>query len=442
MRSIPSQYIERAYLGLFIILIIAIPISKALASVAMGVLGGLSLIHLLTKPKQILPTFTAWPQIMALMLPFLFFGLSLLYTDDMRAGRKFWLMQNALFIVAGLVIVHAELLQRHYVLLLKTLIYTTSFTGMVTMLFYFLPEPQAIALAEFGQSLGMKEYILHTKREAFGVYSPFIVRLQQSNLISISILSAIWLMAKGKVSRNMLIWVVILFASSLVLGGRGGQIGLLAGLGIWLISWGIRKFSPRLAPTLGAWGARISIGVGSLVVLTLLPVAANYALPSVQERYNQLLWEIDTVYNGTYVNYDYVHFTGIRRIVSYQHTWEAITQNPILGVGVGDYQQTLEDIYAKDEFEFPVNGHNHLLFLWLNTGLIGLLAFLLGWTYWAYQILQKRSWDDSTQAVSIITFFLTIMMFDIMVTQIDTMIQPFIMGIIAVVANIKPSAAA
>ncbi|MEM9935275.1 MAG: O-antigen ligase family protein [Bacteroidota bacterium] len=429
------QYREHIIIGAYLLLMVALPISKAVASILMAPLALCGLLDLYFLRISLWDRIKRFPQIMVLSLPFFCYAFSLLYSDNLAQGSKFLFIQNGLLVILLFLVVHAEIIKKYHALLLKTFIITTAVAGCLTLLFYFLPEPQAMSLAKIGRGIGMKEYIQLSKREAFGVYSPFVIRLQFSNLISLSILSALWLLAEKKVNKYMWGWVIILLMTSLVLGGRGGQVGLLVGLGIWAFLWLYNALSPQLTPKLGRYGTGILVGFLSLALVVGGPVLAYKSIPSVQQRYNQLIWELETFYSDSYEQYDYVHFTGIRRILSYQHSWELIQQHPFTGVGVGDYKVEMQAVYDQDAFDFPVNSHNHLLYMWVNTGIIGILLFLVSFGYWALYVWKNGRNHLPAFGLAVMLFFLTIMMFDVLITQIDTMVQPFIMGLIALVCT-------
>ncbi len=69
------------------------------------------------------------------------------------------------------------------------------------------------------------------------------------------------------------------------------------------------------------------------------------------------------------------------RLDIYRYSLELVRQNPITGVGLGGYADSVKEV-SKNDFGFTLYGlsyalhpHNLFLALWLNQGIFGLLAF-------------------------------------------------------------------
>ena len=68
----------------------------------------------------------------------------------------------------------------------------------------------------------------------------------------------------------------------------------------------------------------------------------------------------------------------------------AIGDNPLMGVGFGNYEAAYQEIYILDEAKERFQGHAHNIYLqlWAETGLPGLLLFcgLFGYIlYWSWR---------------------------------------------------------
>ena len=73
------------------------------------------------------------------------------------------------------------------------------------------------------------------------------------------------------------------------------------------------------------------------------------------------------------------------RLQVYDVAWNLIKQNPIFGVGLGQFEQAYSAnavaILGKEPFELVmIHPHNIFFALWLNMGLLGLFSFL--WLLW------------------------------------------------------------
>ena len=130
--------------------------------------------------------------------------------------------------------------------------------------------------------------------------------------------------------------------------------------------------------------------------------------------------------NGEYKQWDYRHFTTLRRLLSIKNHYRLIARHPLSGVGVGDYRRDLQDAYNEDRdtgLDLDANAHNQFLFIWANAGL---LAF--GYFIWLMYFVGKKAMrivDDWTRtlAVSVLIFFVFLLLFDVFIIyQIGAMV--------------------
>ena len=116
-------------------------------------------------------------------------------------------------------------------------------------------------------------------------------------------------------------------------------------------------------------------------------------------------WELGTFQDGTFKNYDYTHFTSIRRWLSWKNSWSIIQENPIYGVGVGDYYTAMEKAYSKDELGFPVNTQSQFLYYWTSAGILGLFALLFLLSYSFIYFIQQKDKSVKLLGCSLIIFY-------------------------------------
>lgn len=392
---------------------------------------------ILSTPWLILEKISLWRlirenlPIFFLTLPFWAFFISLGYTENFGAGTKFIYRELNLLALPLLVIVHQDFLKQYAKEILAAFIFSVSFSALITVILYALPEESSIAFAEFPLSkfLGVKPYQQLSLREAFGVYSPFMVRIQFSNLIALACLSLLWLYSQKFYRLYLIAVFALLLFTTAILGGRGGQLGLLIALGIWVLGWYFIILHPRLKTKITNWGSYGLLGIILLSGFVIAPYILYRNVPAVNERYNQLIWELKLYDNGDYVNHDYVHFTSLRRIISYQNSWELIQNHPVLGVGVGDYVQKMTSIYQKNHPEFPINSHSHLLFLWANAGILAIGAFLFSTLYWLITFYKNSTSWTRIFGLSLLAFFMSIMMLEAMINQVDLMAFGLFLGV-------------
>ena len=167
-----------------------------------------------------------------------------------------------------------------------------------------------------------------------------------------------------------------------------------------------------------------------------IPYCAYKFIPPINKRYNQLLWELEVSKNLKKDDVRIRDFTSVRRIVSWKNTWQLIKQNPVLGVGTGDYIYELSKIYEKDQYDLPVNSHSQYLYIWASVGLWGLLIFLFVIFYWLYAIRNKHI--IFIYGLSFLSFYMTAMLFEAsLIKQIDSMTFALFMSFIGVLGNKK-----
>lgn len=146
--------------------------------------------------------------------------------------------------------------------------------------------------------------------------------------------------------------------------GRTGQVALLAGIVVMLFLY--------LKPS-----------VKSFFVGTLLLVAIYGGAYTMSENFKKrVVHAIDDINLMTQNNFD--SSWGIR-VVYWMITYDILKEHPFVGVGVGDYQSTLNYYVEKNHYpvsqltkEFLVSHHAHNQFLMalIQTGLIGFILIL------------------------------------------------------------------
>lgn len=106
------------------------------------------------------------------------------------------------------------------------------------------------------------------------------------------------------------------------------------------------------------------------------------------------------------------------RLAEWTCAMDAISQNPVLGAGIGDNREALQDAYAQNSFyagmERKFNAHNQYLEVAIVGGWLGLGIFMI-WLA-GYMVLAIRKGDDLFMALW--TFFLLCMLTESMLERI------------------------
>jgi O-antigen ligase len=117
-----------------------------------------------------------------------------------------------------------------------------------------------------------------------------------------------------------------------------------------------------------------------MLLAMLLPFAAYKLLPSLENRINYMVYDLENYFDGNVGS-----FSDGDRLRSMVVGWELFKRNPWVGCGVGDIEPAAKAMYAE-VYEPGTNvrlPHNQLLFFLSTTGLLGTLltlpAFLLAY---------------------------------------------------------------
>ncbi len=105
--------------------------------------------------------------------------------------------------------------------------------------------------------------------------------------------------------------------------------------------------------------------------------------------------QIDTEKFKQFLDFTNRSSSGVR-IQIYRIAWEFIKEHPILGIGLGQFEQLYQtravSILGQAPFEWVmIHPHNLYLALWLNTGLLGLVSLL----YFIWRAINWIFEDDS-----------------------------------------------
>jgi putative inorganic carbon (hco3(-)) transporter len=151
--------------------------------------------------------------------------------------------------------------------------------------------------------------------------------------------------------------VILGFMALILSGARGGWLGFMAAVGVYILFSRNKKATHTL----------ISCAVLAAVIIAAVP----------NLRYRVIL-----------------PFKGEKSAVSRFSLWHTankmIFDSPILGQGLYSYQTNFEK-YNTDPGLAPINHpHNIFLTLWLETGLLGLLSFVYIFLYSGYTSFKRR----------------------------------------------------
>jgi O-antigen ligase len=395
----------------------SLPLFKAFASIAEVALVILSLWPGTFSGFK--ATVFKYKSVAALTLIFGILLLGMFYTENFGNGWKILKHQHRFLIIPLLFLAHARLLQENFRKLVLAFVFSATLACLFVLALYLMPEETVRNLANSTKL--MLPYPKMVDRTAFGLYTPFIDRIQFSSLTAVAIISSLYLILTGYFRKALFIALPLLFFTMLILGGRGAQLAMFVALLVYAIAIGVSFLGPKLQRYWGKIGAASFLVTAGLFLFAVLPYLAFQNLRPIQNRFNQSRWELGLIESGEYKNYDYKHFTTLRRIVSVKNMWEVVQQNPVIGVGTGDYHLEITAAYQRNNPEMEVNTHSQYLLFWAMTGIIGLLIFLGVLAYWLFSL--RGHGQLYFYGLAILIFYLVNMLPDsVLFTQVDSMV--------------------
>jgi hypothetical protein len=390
---------EQVSFGLLIVMMVFLPLSKAVVSVAEVVLLLTWLIGFSDSGIR-LRRLTIWRS-----SPYLFFfpGFYLLmlfgmgYTANWEEGL--------------------QILNRyHYLFTLPPVVSTLSLSGrQIRSLFL------AFALAQVPVALGVL-YIVATGQElhhgTLHIPSPFHQRPRASLFLCFSLfILAEYLVAHYKSlnaeSRSAMGFVVLLNLTALILmQGRIGQLGLVVLTPLFLLMYVFRE-GPGLKKL--ALAVLLIVGLGG---------ALYTSFDGVRRPFNEAAIEVQESRSG-YPNSEPNYSSMGRRMAFYEVYWPLFIQNLGFGVGTGDLSFEGKPLFAQQPHGITYDRpHNQFLEIGILLGLFGVLVFALAWWgsirafdpafrqlgYLFVVLLFMSMWSDSTLATQGgVSFFMMFM---------------------------------
>jgi hypothetical protein len=97
----------------------------------------------------------------------------------------------------------------------------------------------------------------------------------------------------------------------------------------------------------------------------------------------------------------------------YRKSWEEIKNHPILGIGLG----SISSVLGKDERGAGLNSSNIFLEVWLGSGIIGFLAFIIFWFYIIFNAI-KNFYYSSENLQKIVYLFIIASWFGLTVANL------------------------
>ena len=133
--------------------------------------------------------------------------------------------------------------------------------------------------------------------------------------------------------------------------------------------------------------------------LAIILITFFVLIPSENNRFKEI------INMNTYKKLDENNSTSIR-FINYKCGLKSLMNSPIYGYGIGDVQEQLDLCYQEENTNFPkkrYNTHNQYLFIWLSSGIIGFITFIVILFYYFKKSIQFK--DDVMFSILVLYSF-------------------------------------
>lgn len=388
---------ELVSFGFLAILLAAIPLSKAVASIAEVLLAvswiiGFSNANIRTRRFHTLKTA---PYLLLFPAFYLIYPLGLLYTTDITEGLK-------------------ELNMKHYFFSLPLLVGTLKLSrDQVRWAFLSFAIANVLVAVTVFYITTTGNTLLHGSPH---IPSAFEQRPRASLFLCFSIfifgeyLLSKWHELSNEAKTTLFIFSVMLLGGLILMKGRIGQLGFVVLAPAFVLHY--LQFTKR-STLRWLWAGGISVA---------LAAGMYFGFEGVRLPFNEAVDELVESQTG-YPTSEPTYSSIGQRVAFYQEFWPLFLENPIFGVGTGDLVLEGKPLFADNPFQIPFQKpHNQFYETMLKFGVVGLLLFLAVWIFtmrafnpsfrklgYLFSILIFVSmWSDSTFGTQAgISFFMT-----------------------------------
>lgn len=226
----------------------------------------------------------------------------------------------------------------------------------------------AVSVAAIGTLINyLSDFTFYNKQLQHGRPIPTpIHHIRFSLLIAFTIVVGWWLMMKNVVYRfRWERWLIL---------------GLISFLFIFIHVLSVRSGIAVLYLTLFCLSLqyvfktkRYLLGFSVVLMIVAAPFIAYQVIPSFKNRIDYALYDFRNMKNGNTKN-----FSDGERMISLEAGFQTGNSSPLLGVGMGDLNNEIEQFYAKKYPNFMVKRpHNQFVFFYAAIGILGTVAFLI-----------------------------------------------------------------
>ncbi|OGC78397.1 MAG: hypothetical protein A2145_01730 [candidate division Zixibacteria bacterium RBG_16_40_9] len=122
------------------------------------------------------------------------------------------------------------------------------------------------------------------------------------------------------------------------------------------------------------------------------------------------------------------HPSNSVRMGLWQTSWNMVKDKPIFGIGPGNFTKVFDQYKVPQEYDTIAHPHNDYLNVWVNSGIVGLLAYLFLW----FSFLRRfaKNFSISIPVITVLVGFLVAGLFQCYYTDQEVaMLLFFILGL-------------
>ena len=175
--------------------------------------------------------------------------------------------------------------------------------------------------------------------------------------------------ARHALLRSAVVAALLTGSAVIILGGilasysRGAWLGIAAGVAVTLLLY---RPITRYIVLLGLPLAAILLFGG---FSSVVPASVADRLDASSSQFR--------LFDAASIPITDENFAAAERMAHWQAGWHMFEENPVLGIGVGNFNERYEDFFVREEFRFSRgHAHNYYIHTLAETGLLGLLAYL------------------------------------------------------------------
>jgi len=181
---------------------------------------------------------------------------------------------------------------------------------------------------------------------------------------------------------------IFIFIFLHILSVRSGLLALYTTALVWLFIIIIKKKDKRFLLL--------------IPVVILFPVFMYLFIPSMQNKVNYMIHDVNRFVSGKSVN----NYSDGNRLLSMKIGTEIGLEHPFIGVGSGDLEKEMGKVYEKEYPDMEQRNwlipHNQFVYIFAALGFLGLIIFLI---CLVYPILQKEVMDNILCVASIVSVY-------------------------------------